>query len=242
MRALNIKEHKTNLTNILIDIYKDSILGPVLGFKGGTAAILFYDLPRFSVDLDFDLIADYKEGSEELESFLGNMTDLLSKKYTIKDQSVKYNTLFWLVSYGEGLANIKIEVSTRDALLNHYSLKPFYGVSVKVMDVGDMIAHKMVALMERNITANRDLFDTHYFLSTTYVNEINYEIIKDRTGKDPVDFYKDLYVFVNNINPSTILSGLGEILNQSQKSWVKAKLKTELLGLIERQIEVLNNG
>jgi len=242
MRALNIKEHKTNLTNILIEIYKDSMLGSVLGFKGGTAGMLFYDLPRCSVDLDFDLIPSYKEGSKELESFVGNMTDLLSKKYTIKDQSVKYNTLFWLVSYGEGLANIKIEVSTRDTSLNHYSLKPFYGVSVKVMDVGDMIAHKMVALMERNITANRDLFDVHFYLSTTYVNEINYEIIKDRTGKDPVDFYKDLYEFVNNINPSTILSGLGEVLDRSQKDWVKAKLKTELLGLIKRQIEVLNNG
>lgn len=241
MRALNIKERKTNLTNILIDIYKDSMLGSVLGFKGGTAGMLFYDLPRFSVDLDFDLIPSYKEGSKELESFVGNMTDLLSKKYTIKDQSVKYRT-FFLVSYGKGLANIKIEVSTRDTSLNHYSLKPFYGVSVKVMDVGDMVAHKMIALMERNITANRDLFDTHYFLSTTYANEINYEIIKDRTGKDPVDFYKDLYEFVNNINPSTILSGLGEVLDRSQKDWVKAKLKTELLGLIERQIEVLNNG
>lgn len=241
MRALNIKEHKTNLTNILIDIYKDSTLGPVLGFKGGTAGMLFYNLPRFSVDLDFDLIPSYKEGSKELESFVGNMTDLLSKKYTIKDQSVKYNTLFWLVSYGEGLANIKIEVSTREVSLNHYSLKPFYGVSVKVIDVGDMVAHKMVALMERNITANRDLFDTHYFLSTSYVNEINYEIIKDRTGKDPVDFYKDLYEFVNNINPSTILNGLGEILDRSQKDWVKAKLKTELLGLIKRQIEVFSS-
>jgi predicted nucleotidyltransferase component of viral defense system len=241
MRALNIKEHKTNLTNILIDIYKDSTLGPVLGFKGGTAGMLFYNLPRFSVDLDFDLIPSYKEGSKELESFVGNMTDLLSKKYTIKDQSVKYNTPFWLVSYGEGLANIKIEVSTREVSLNHYSLKPFYGVSVKVIDVGDMVAHKMVALMERNITANRDLFDVHYYLSTTYVNEINYEIIKDRTGKDPVDFYRDLYEFFNNINPSTILNGLGEILDRSQKDWVKAKLKTELLGLIKRQIEVFSS-
>lgn len=242
MRALNVKEHKTNLTNILIDIYKDSIVGLVLGFKGGTAAMLFYDLPRFSVDLDFDLIPDYKEDSEELESFLGSMTDLLSKKYTIKDQSVKYNTLFWLVSYGDGLANIKVEVSTRDTTLNHYSLKPFYGVSVRVMEVGDMIAHKMVALMERNIMANRDLFDTHYFLSTSYVNEINYEIIKDRVHKDPVDFYTDLYNFVDNINSSNILNGLGELLDRSQKDWVKAKLKSELLGLIKRQIELLDNS
>lgn len=242
MRALNVKEHKTNLTNILIDIYKDSIVGLVLGFKGGTAAMLFYDLPRFSVDLDFDLIPDYKEDSDELKSFLGSMTDLLSKKYTIKDQSVKYNTLFWLVSYGDGLSNIKVEVSTRDTTLNHYSLKPFYGVSVRVMEVGDMIAHKMVALMERNIMANRDLFDTHYFLSTSYVNEINYEIIKDRVHKDPVDFYTDLYNFVDNINSSNILNGLGELLDRSQKDWVKAKLKSESLGLIKRQIELLDNS
>jgi len=34
----------------------------VLGFKGGTAAMLFYGLPRFSVDLDFDLLdSDKKE-------------------------------------------------------------------------------------------------------------------------------------------------------------------------------------
>ena len=241
MKALDIKKHKTNLINILIDIYKDSTVGPVLGFKGGSAAMLFYGLERLSVDLDFDLIADYKKDSKELESFVSHMTSLLSKKYTIKDQSVKYNTLFWLVSYGEGLTNIKVEVSTRDTTFNHYSLKPFYGVSVRVLDVGDMIAHKMIALMERNVIANRDLFDVHYFLSSTYVNEINYEIIKDRTGKDPVNFYKDLYKFVDNVNSSTILNGLGEILDRSQKDWMKAKLKKELLGLIERQIEVLSS-
>jgi predicted nucleotidyltransferase component of viral defense system len=236
-----MREHKTNLTNILIDIYKDSTVGTVLGFKGGTAAMLFYGLPRFSVDLDFDLIANYNEGSEKLEDFLGKMTGLLSKKYMIKDQSVKYNTLFWLVSYGQGLANIKVEVSTRDASLNSYALKPFYGVNIKVMDVGDMIAHKMIALMDRKIMANRDLFDVHYFLSTSYVNEINYEIIKDRAQKEPVDFYKDLYNFVENVNSSTILSGLGELLERSQKDWVRSKLKEELLGLIARQIEVFNS-
>ena len=241
MRALNIKERKTNLTNILIDIYKDSTLGSVLGFKGGTAAMLFYDLPRFSVDLDFDLITNYKEGSEKLDDFLGKMTDLLSKKYVVKDQSVKYNTLFWLVSYGQGFANVKVEVSTHDASLNTYGSKPFYGVNIKVMNVGDMIAHKMIALMERSITANRDLFDVHYFLSTSYVNEINYEIIQNRTDKKPVNFYRDLHKFVDNVNSSTILSGLGEVLDQSQKDWVKSKLKEELLGLIERQIEVFSS-
>jgi predicted nucleotidyltransferase component of viral defense system len=238
MKTLDIKEHKTNLTNILIDIYKDTLLGSVLGFKGGTAASLFYNLPRFSVDLDFDLVADYKEGSKEMKDFVNNMSNLLSKKYSIKDQSIKYNTLFWLVSYGKGLANIKIEVSTRDTSLNHYTLKSLYGVNVKVMDIGDMIAHKMIALIDRKILANRDLFDVHYFLSTSYVNDINYEVIKNRTDKDPVEFYRELYEFVSNVDNSTILNGLGEVLDKGQKDWVKAKLKEELLGLVKRQIDI----
>jgi predicted nucleotidyltransferase component of viral defense system len=242
MRALNIKEHKTNLTNILIDIYKDSLLGSVLGFKGGTAAMLFYDLPRFSVDLDFDLLQKCDENSSELDKIVENMTNLLSRKYTIKDQSRKYNTLFWLVSYGKFLANIKVEISTRDVTLNHYNLKPFYGVNIKVMDIGDMISHKMIALMDRKIVANRDLFDVHYFLSSSYVNTINYNIVKDRTGKEVLDFYKDLYNFVENLDSSTILNGLGEVLDESQKDWAKAKLKIELLGLIERQIDINSNS
>jgi Uncharacterized conserved protein len=55
------KVHKTVLLQILKEIYTDTSLGPVLGLKGGTAAHLFYDLGRFSVDLDFDLLDETKE-------------------------------------------------------------------------------------------------------------------------------------------------------------------------------------
>ena len=40
---------------ILKDIYTDVSISPLLGLKGGTCAYFFYGLPRFSVDLDFDL-------------------------------------------------------------------------------------------------------------------------------------------------------------------------------------------
>jgi predicted nucleotidyltransferase component of viral defense system len=239
MKALDITRHKTNLTNILLDVYKNSTLGPVLGFKGGTAAMLFYNLPRFSVDLDFDLTANFQNNSLELKTFVEKMSFLLSSKYEIKDQSTKYNTLFWLVSYGSGLANIKIEVSTRDNPHNHYNLVPFYGVTVKVLDIKDMIAHKLVAIVERGSLANRDLFDIHYFLSSQYAGEINYEIIKHRTGKKAKEFYVFLLEFLGQINPGSILAGLGEVLTDSQKDWAKAKLVKELKGLIQRQIDLL---
>ncbi len=239
MKALDITLHKTNLTNILIDIYKNSILSPVLGFKGGTSAMLFYHLPRFSVDLDFDLTVDFQKDSPELKAFTEKMSSLLSAKYKIKDQSLKYNTLFWLISYGAGLAHIKIEVSTRNNPYNHYNFIPFYGVTIKVLDIKDMIAHKLVAVTERKSLANRDLFDIHYFLSSPSAGQINYKIIKHRTGKEPKEFYLFLLEFIGKINSKNILSGLGEVLTEPQKDWAKAKLITEIKGLIQRQIDLL---
>ena len=71
--------HFDNLSSInwdicfeMLPIYTDSSLGPILGFKGGTAANFFYDLGRFSVDLDFDLLKGDKEAIvfEKIEKIL----------------------------------------------------------------------------------------------------------------------------------------------------------------------------
>jgi len=238
-KALDATRHKTNLTNILLDIYKNSSLSPTLGFKGGTAALLFYGLPRLSVDLDFDLIEPETIDSRELGKIIQEMTKVLSAKFEIKDRSTKYNTLFWQVSYGAGLTRIKVEVSTRPAAFNRYNLIPFYGVTVKVLDIRDMIAHKMIAVMDRKTLANRDLFDVHYFLGLPAAGEINYDIIKDKTGKSPGEFYKSLLTFVNKVDSKSVLSGLGEILSEPRKDWVKAKLIMELKGLIQRQMDTM---
>ena len=240
MKALDITAHKINLTNILIDIYKNTLLSSILGFKGGTAAMLFYNLPRFSVDLDFDLTNKLEKDSEEFNKFIETMTKLLSSKYMVKDQSSKYNTLFWLVSYGVNLAHIKVEVSTRENPYNHYISMPFYGASINTLVAQDMIAHKMIALMERTSIANRDLFDVHYFLSSQYAVDINYDVIRFRTQKEPRKFYIDLLEFVSNINPKNVLAGLGEVLTESQKDWAKSKLIEETKGLIQRQIDLLS--
>lgn len=50
--GLDISTHKTILFQIIKEIYSDTEISPFLGFKGGTAALMFYGLPRFSVDLD----------------------------------------------------------------------------------------------------------------------------------------------------------------------------------------------
>lgn len=238
MKAFDLNIHKTYLTNILMDIYKNPYLCNSLGFKGGTAAMLFYGLPRFSVDLDFDLTLPIPPGSDEAQKIVSTLTEILGSRFKLQDQSLKFNTLFWAVSYGEGTKQIKVEVSTRKQPFNTYDLKPFYGITVKVSQIRDMIAHKMIAILERKTLASRDIFDTHYFLSSNYAVDINYEIIKDRLNQSPEDFYKTLIRFLGSIDRRNILEGLGELVDDKQKYWIKNKMLDELKGLVERQLEL----
>ena len=58
---VNVNKHKFFLLQLLKDIYSDLELANYLGLKGGTALMFFYDLPRMSVDLDFNLLNSAKE-------------------------------------------------------------------------------------------------------------------------------------------------------------------------------------
>jgi len=55
-KSFELDRHKRVLTEILIDIIKQ-LNGKVV-FKGGTAAMMFYNLSRMSLDLDFDLLEE----------------------------------------------------------------------------------------------------------------------------------------------------------------------------------------
>ena len=70
--TLDYAKHKNILLQILKDIYSDTSISPYLGFKGGTAAMMFYDLPRHSVDLDLDLLDETKELHLFLDCYLVN--------------------------------------------------------------------------------------------------------------------------------------------------------------------------
>ena len=50
------QKHKLYMAQILSLIFKDKDLCNVMGFKGGTALMFFHKLPRFSTDLDFNLL------------------------------------------------------------------------------------------------------------------------------------------------------------------------------------------
>lgn len=154
---LDINTHKTILLQILKDIYTDTSLGPVLGFKVGIAAYLFYRLGRFSVDLDFDLL-----DSEQESSVYKKLEVILDQYGVIKEKHRKQHTLLFVLSYDDQAQNIKIEVNLRN-FGSSFQLKNYLGIPMLVMVREDMFAHKLVAMLERKKTANRDVYDVWHF-------------------------------------------------------------------------------
>lgn len=221
--------HKNILIRILKDFYTDPTLGPFLGFKGGTAAFLFYGLDRFSVDLDFDLLDSSKK-----HQIFEQLKKILEEYGTIRDSYEKTNTLFFMISYHEKAQNIKVEVNLRD-FGSKYEVKTYLGIPMKVMVQEDMAAHKMVAMLERIGQANRDIFDTYFFLKNNW--PINDHIIKKRTGLSMPQFLKKCIQELESLSDRHILDGLGDLLDAKQKAWVKTKLRLETIFLLKLMLE-----
>ena len=227
--ALDISKHKNILLKILKDIYSDTSIAPLLGFKGGTALYLFYNLPRFSLDLDFDLLDKKKEGF-----VFQKILELVKEYGKIKDKRKKRFSLFILISYEEKAPNIKIEINLRPFGSN-YEIKSYLGIPMKVMKIEDIFAHKLVAMFERFGKANRDIFDSWFLLKKDF--PINKEIIKKRTGMELKEFLKKCIEKIEKLSEKRILAGMGELLDEKTKIWAKKNLKKDLLFLLKLKLE-----
>lgn len=222
---LNPNLHRQIMLQILKEIYSQPSLASNLGFKGGTAAYLLYNLSRFSVDLDFDLL----EIKKETEVF-SRLTKIISKFGRLDQAINKKNTLFYLISYQTGLQKLKIEISKRPSWSN-YEIKQFLGIPLLVMVRKDMFAHKLVALSERKQLANRDLFDIYFFLKNRW--PINIELVEKRTKIKFVNYLKKCIKMIENVSAAGILANMGELIDNQNKAWVKNHLKNELLTLLK---------
>jgi len=219
--------HENFMTKILIDIYSEPLLRQKLGFKGGTAAYLFYKLPRFSTDLDFDLL----DQKDNLKIF-GLVKTIASKYGEIKDEKIKDKTIFFRVSYQSGTHNVKIEISKKTKIENSYSIMEYYGLPVLVMDKDCLAANKLVAVLDRKTMVNRDWFDSWFFLDQHW--PIRKAIIESRTGlKLPEYFLKMSDYLEKDKGKLNILAGLGEVLDTKQKIYVKNKMINDLIILLK---------
>lgn len=214
---------------ILIQIYQDPLLAHCLYFKGGTAFYLFYDFPRFSTDLDFDL----SQSCQEKEKVFEHIKKILSGFGTLRESIIKRSTFFFLLSYEKYQKTIKVEISTRSYGAEEYEIKNIFGVDIKLLKLDYLCAHKLVALSER-IKA-RDLFDAYFILLNDL--PINNEIIKIRTDKNIKNFFKSLYHKVQqSFTRKNVLHELGELIDENKKNWTREKLIDETLTLIKKKL------
>lgn len=213
--------HRDGMVSILRAIYSDVLLRTSLGFKGGTAAMLFCDLPRFSVDLDFDLL--YPERKEEV---FQRLTEILPQFGTVVEARDKHYTLFFLLSYKKGERGLKVEISKK-IIRSAYELQNFLGISMLVMKKEDMVAGKLAALLTRKRFATRDMYDLWFFLKEKW--HINEEFLESKSGFSLDQALKKAQVIVSKVRPAELLAGLGELLDNKQKAWAREHLQDDLI-------------
>jgi len=219
--TLDYAKHKQILLEILKLIYSDSPIGPYLGLKGGTAANMFYGLPRNSVDLDFDLLDESKE--VEVLNRLRKITALYG---TVEDSRIKRFNLLNVISYAPGAQKIKVEVNLRQ-FGSKYEIKTLLGISMLVMVKEDMFAHKLMAMYERVGKTSRDVFDVYIFAKNHWV--INKNIVEQRAKLPFREVLIKCIGMLEKMDNKHILDGLGELLTDSQKDWARAKLRTDTI-------------
>lgn len=198
--------------------------------------MLFYDLPRFSVDLDFNLL----NPSRSTEVF-NKTRDIVAGYGIIKDEAIKHFGMIIVLDYGLGERNLKIEVSGRLANDN-YEVKNYLGIPMQVMQLPDMFSHKLCALTDRKMIANRDIFDCWFLMQRrTPLNKI---IVETRTKTDLHTYIQQCIDRMEQVNEKRILSGLGELIDEETKRIARNSLKAETISLLKiyRQFPVLTQG
>ena len=222
---VNINKHKFFLIQILKDIYSDIELANCLGFKGGTALMFFYDLPRFSVDLDFNLLNPAKE-----KTVYEKVRTILSKQGKIFDEAMKFYGPIIVLDYGIGERKLKVEISNRQ-WNNRYEIKNLLGINMQVMVASDMFAHKLCAMLDRGEVTNRDIFDSWFFMQKQ--TPINKDIVETRMEMPLADYIQKCIGHLESMSDRGILNGLGELMDEDIKKFVRSKLRTETISLLQ---------
>ena len=221
---MDTNKHKFFMLQLLKDIFSDALLSSVLAFKGGTAAMFFHDLPRFSTDLDFNLLVPEKE-----KEVYDRVRKIVLKYGKIHDEAIKHYGIIIVLDYGIGERKLKIEISNR-LYDNHYEIRNYLGLQMRVMVKEDMFAHKLCALLDRTEITGRDVFDCWFFLKER--TSVNKAIVESRMGM-PIEGYLDKCIeSIQGLSEKSLINGLGELTEGEMKDFVRHGLKDELVSLL----------
>lgn len=222
---MNNDKHKLIMLQVLKEIFKDEELRDLVAFKGGTALMFFHYLPRFSVDLDFNILDAAKK-----ELVYNKVRDIALKYGTIADEQLKFFGPLIVLNYEKGERNLKLELSTR-FYDNHYEMKNLAGTDIVVMKEPDMFAHKLCALLDRGGMTGRDVVDIHFFLSRQ--TPVHAGIVEQRMQTSLTNYFAQCQDALSKANIKDLMANVGEFLDGQMKADMKSGK------LIEQTIEML---
>jgi predicted nucleotidyltransferase component of viral defense system len=225
------KKHEEFMRKILSSIFSSDV-APYLAFKGGTLAYFCYNLDRYSTDIDIDILDINKE-----KEIIETITDVLGDVGEIKDFLVGKNLHRWKFRYSLDSPNIKVELNKRISPYNSYETKYIDEVEVLCMDKTSMATNKLLALSDRYY--NRDLYDTHFFLTQGY--QFDEKIISERTGKSmQAVIARIITELPHQYRKDTILAGMGDVLSDKQKARVKGYLVDETIEQLQSYLKKIS--
>ena len=219
--------HKAQLFRLLTEIL-DSSIAKNIYFKGGSAAAMLGFLDRFSVDLDFDLKSNVDK--KVIDKNLRKIFQELDLKISQKSNK----SLFYLLKYSAkpGSRNT-IKLSLIDTVLKSNIYSTFYLAEIDrfafCQTKETMFANKLVAMTDRykkhKMIAGRDIYDIHHFFLSGF--RYNEAVIRERTGKKPINYFIDLIKFIETKVTDKIISEDLSFLLTNEKFQLTRKVLKE---------------
>ena len=224
-------QYRENVIIEVIQAIARSWAGSQIAFKGGTALKLFYDLPRYSEDIDYDSLSGVS--SRELMKSLKEL--FLKRRWEITDEAIKYFTLLLELRFAGPERNfrVKIEISMREKELKTTILS-FRGVPILTLEPSFLMTEKLLTFVDRQ--AGRDVFDAWFILNNQY--PLKESLIQASFGNS-ADFYHAMLGVVEKADPKKVLRDTGKLLGLDQRNWIKTSFLSDFTQLIRNRMRGL---
>ncbi|MDR2126268.1 MAG: nucleotidyl transferase AbiEii/AbiGii toxin family protein [Prevotellaceae bacterium] len=221
---IDTDKYRFLIIQILKDVYADIELSNYLGLKGETALMLYYNLPRCAIDLDFNLIDHNKE-----KPVLEKIKNILMKYGNIFDLAIIFFGQTITLSHGIENRKTKIEISKQESN-NNYEIKNLLGINMRVMTVNDILANKLCDMSDSSAILNRSIFDTWFLLNRNI--DINKFIVESKTKMKFNDYLQKCINKLETIESTELLDGMEEYVRARIKNFILTKLLPEIIKLL----------
>jgi len=225
-------QYRENTIIEVVQALSKSKGGPHIVFKGGTALKLFYGLPRYSEDIDYDSTG--KLSPIDFTEIIKTLT--AKQRWEITDDAVKYNTMVVELRFPGPDRNfrVKIEISTREKELNTTILS-LRGVPVVCLEPSFLMAEKLMTFTDRQ--AGRDFFDAWFILNNAY--PLDERLLINVFG-DTAQFYGVLLEIIKKADSKKIHRDTGKLLSLDHPNWVKTSFLSDFERLISGRLRALD--